>query len=124
MSNSLYERLGATEGIRRLVESIVERHLKNPTIQKRYEPTAADPERLKTVSQHLCDFLEAGSGGPASYSGKSMIDAHTGMNISGEEYMAVLDDIMGALKEQNIDENTQKDVLFIAYSLKPEIAPL
>ena len=124
MNTSLYERLGESSGIRSLVDSIVARHLKNPIICKRYEPLAEDPERLEVVTQHLCNFLEAGTGGPASYQGKNMVDAHRGMNISGEEYLAVLDDIVGAMQECEVDESTQKDVLYIAYSLKPEIARL
>ena len=35
--------------------------------------------------------------------------------------MAVIDDIMGALNKHGIDEQTQKDVLAIAWSLKGEI---
>lgn len=124
MNTSLYERLGESTGIRSLVDSIVARHLKNPIICKRYEPLNEDPERLEVVTQHLCNFLEAGTGGPASYQGKSMVDAHRGMNISGEEYLAVLDDIVGAMQECEVDEATQKDILYIAYSLKPEIARL
>jgi len=124
MSNTLYERLGESTGIRSLVDSIVARHLKNPIICKRYEPLSEDPERLEVVTGHLCDFLEAGTGGPATYQGKSMMEVHRGMNISGEEYMAVLDDIVGAMQECEVDEATQKDILYIAYSLKPEIARL
>ena len=124
MNNSLFDRLGKSTGIRSLVDTIVSRHLDNPTICKRYEPLAKDPERFEVVCQHLCDFFEAGSGGPAIYKGKSMVDAHRGMNISGEEYMAVIDDIVGAMREHKVDETTQKDVLFIAYSLKIEIAGL
>ena len=124
MSESLFHRLGGSEGIRGIVGAIVERHLENPIVSKRFEPLLADADHMAVVTQHLCDFLEEGSGGPARYQGKSMVDAHTGMNISGEEYLAVIDDIMGALAEKEIDEATQKDVLHIAYSLKPQIARL
>ena len=124
MSTTLYERLGESTGIRALVDAIVARHLNNPTICKRYEPLAADPDRLKVATQHLCDFLEAGTGGPATYKGKNMVEAHRGMNISGEEYLAVLDDIVGAMQERKVDEATQKEILYIAYSLKPEIVRL
>jgi hemoglobin len=124
LSTSLFERLGKSEGIRNLVDDIVKRHLANPVINKRFEPLVADPERMAVVTQHLCDFLETGSGGPTPYTGKSMVEAHRGMNISGEEYLAAVDDIMGALHDQGVDQDTQKDVLFITYSLKPEIARL
>lgn len=124
MSTSLYERLGESAGIRALVDNIVNRHLKNPAICKRYEPLAEDSERLAAATRHLCDFLESGTGGPATYQGKNMVEAHRGMNISGEEYLAVLDDIVGAMQEQGLDEGVQKEILYMAYSLKPEIARL
>ena len=118
---SLYERLGGTPGINALVEDIVARHMDNPTIRARFRPYLDTPEKLAVTKKHLCAFLEAGSGGTAKYSGRSMRDAHRGMNISEAEYMAATDDILAALKHHRIDEQTQKDVLAIAYSLKDDI---
>lgn len=121
---SLYERLGRTEGIRALVNTVVTAHLANPIIAKRFEPLAQDPKRLAAATQHLCNFLEAGAGGPAQYTGKSMPEAHRGMNISGEEYLAAIDDIMGALSTHRMDEATKKDVLAMLYELKPTVVRL
>lgn len=70
---------------------------------------------------HLARFLELGSGGPNRYEGRSMVAAHGGMNINAAEYVAAMDDIMAALKQVGVDEQTQKDVLAITYSLKGEI---
>lgn len=120
----LYERLGRTEGIRSLVNTVVTAHLANPIIAKRFEPLAQDPTRLAAATQHLCNFLEAGAGGPAKYTGKSMVDAHRGMNISGEEYLAAMDDIMGALTSHGMDEDTKKDVLGMLYAVKPTVMRL
>jgi len=50
-----------------------------------------------------------------------MPDAHRGMNISAVEYVAATDDILHVLRKHKIDEQTQKDVLWIVYSLKPGI---
>jgi hemoglobin len=117
----LFERLGGTPGINALVEDIVALHMENPAIKARFRPYLDIPDKLATTKKHLCAFLEAGSGGTAQYSGRSMPDAHRGMNISEAEYMAALDDILAALRNNNIDEQTQKDVLAIAYSLKGDI---
>ena len=121
---SLYERLGRTEGIRALVQSVAEAHLANPTIAKRFEPVANDPARLTLALDHLANFLETAAGGPAKYTGKSMIEAHRGMNISGEEYLAAMDDIMGTLAKHNIDEVSRNEVLSMLYQLKPSIVRL
>lgn len=117
----LFERLGGTTGINALVEDIVALHMENPAIRARFRPYLDTPDKLAMTKKHLCTFLEAGSGGTAQYSGRSMPDAHRGMNISEAEYMAALDDILTALRKNNIDEPTQKDVLAIAYSLKGDI---
>jgi hemoglobin len=43
------------------------------------------------------------------------------MNINAAEYMAAVDDILTALRKRGIDDETQKDVLSIAYGLKDQI---
>jgi hemoglobin len=116
-AESLYRRLGGTEGIASLVDDIVVAHLENPTIKARFLPLLSDPARVSVIKQHTCQFLEAGSGGPAKYEGRSMPDAHRGMNISAAEYVAAIDDILLVLRKHKLDEQTQKDVLWIGYSL-------
>jgi hemoglobin len=123
-TETLFQRLGGTQGIAAIVDDIVVAHMENPAIRARFLPILTQPERLSAIKAHTVNFLEMGSGGAAKYEGRSMRDAHKGMNISGEEYMAVLDDIMGVLKKRQIDEQTQKDVLAIAYSLKDDIIRL
>jgi len=120
-TDTLYQRLGGSEGIRALVDDIVSRHAENPAIGVRFQPYLSDPEKLATTKQHLCMFLESGSGGPGAYAGRGMREAHRGMNINAGEYMAAIDDILAVLREHGVDESTQKDVLAIAYSLKGEI---
>lgn len=121
---SLFERLGSSSGINALVEDIVALHMENPIIQPRFRPYLETPEKLAVTKKHLCAFLEAGSGGSAQYTGRDMQQAHRGMNINAAEYMAAIDDILTALQKNGIDDETQKDVLAIAYSLKGQILHL
>ena len=121
MSESLYERLGGAPGIATLVDDIVAAHVDNPVIRARFLPYLEDPDRLAVIKQHTCDFFSMGSGGPAQYSGRSMPDAHRGMNVSAAEYMAAVDDILGALDKNKIDATSRNDVLAIAWSLKDMI---
>jgi hemoglobin len=120
-SASLFERLGGSSGINALVHDIVALHMENPVIRARFRPYLETPDKLEVTKKHLCAFLEAGSGGTAKYTGRNMKDAHRGMNISEAEYMAATDDILAVLRKHRIDEQTQKDVLAIAYSLKGDI---
>lgn len=120
-SRSLYERLGKSAGISKIVDDIVTAHAENARIRARFLPILEQPERVATIKNHLCMFLEAGSGGPGAYQGRDMRTAHRGMNVSAEEYMAAVDDILMVLRRHGVDEQTQKDVLAISWSLKGEI---
>jgi hemoglobin len=120
-TQSLFERLGGSPGIERIVDEVASRHLENPVINARFRPYLAEPSRLEQLKVHLARFLELGSGGPQRYTGRDMKTAHTGMNISPAEYMAALDDIVAALVTTGIDEQTRKDVIAIAWSLKGDI---
>jgi len=120
-TQSLFERLGGSPGIERIVDDVASRHLNNPAISARFRPYLEPPQRLEQLKVHLARFLELGSGGPQRYSGRDMRSAHTGMNISEAEYMAAVDDVVDALAALGLDDQTRKDVLAITWSLKGEI---
>lgn len=119
MSDTLYERLGGRAGIDKLVNRIVDLHLENDVAGPRYR--ALDEEAIDHAREKVKEFLAAGSGGPVEYTGRSMIETHTGMNVSAAEYVAVVDDIMQAMNEMEYPRPVCDEVLGIAYSLKEEI---
>lgn len=118
MTKSLYERLGGKDGISQIVDDTVEEHMNNTAINARFLPLKDQPEKLAVIKQHTIEFFSAGSGGPPIYTGKDMVTAHKGMNISPAEYMHTIDDIFAALDKNSIDDDTKKDVLSILWSLK------
>ncbi|HSN22122.1 MAG TPA: group 1 truncated hemoglobin [Usitatibacter sp.] len=121
---SLFERLGGSNGISNIVEEVVALHMQNPVIRSRFRPYLETPDKLAITKKHLCAFLEEGCGGTMKYTGRTMQDAHRGMNINEAEYVAAMDDILTALRKHKIDEETQKDILAISYSLKEQILHL
>ncbi|MGE0871414.1 MAG: group 1 truncated hemoglobin [Kofleriaceae bacterium] len=120
-NSTLFQRLGGSGGIASIVDDIVTAHMENPGIRARFLPFCDDPARIAAIKKQVAAFFEAGSGGPASYGGRSMREAHRGMNVNAAEYLAAVDDILLVLRKHQVDEQTQKDVLAIAYSLKGEI---
>jgi hemoglobin len=118
MTTILFDRLGGTSGISSLVDAVVEAHMNNPEISSRFLPLKEQPEKLAVIKQHTIDFFSAGSGGPATYSGRDMVTTHKGMNITPGEYMHVIDDILNVLDKHKAAEETKKDVLAILWSLK------
>jgi hemoglobin len=120
-TTSLFDRLGGSSGIERIVDEVAGRHLENPAIAARFRVYLEQPQKLHDLKTHLARFLEMGSGGPQRYEGRDMRSTHAGMNISPAEYMAAIDDIVAALEHAGIDEETRKDVLAMAWSLKGDI---
>jgi hemoglobin len=114
---SLYARLGRKEGIARIVGDVMAAHLANPLVKARFE-NIGDMEHARRMAT---EFFCAGSGGPEPYTGRDMLSAHRGMNISEQEYIAVMDDILGALEKNGIDQQTRNDVVAILYSMKGQI---
>jgi hemoglobin len=117
MNATLYARLGGANGIARLVDDVMAAHLANPIVKTRFE-NIKDLERAKRMAR---EFFCAGAGGPETYTGKDMLAAHKGMNISEQEYLAATDDIVGAMEKHGLGEDTKKDVIAILYSLKGSI---
>lgn len=119
MNETLFDRLGGRTGIDRLCDRIVELHLQNEVAGPRYQ--ALDDKTLDHARAKVKEFLAAGSGGPVEYTGRSMLETHTGMNVSAAEYVAVVDDILQAMTEMDYPRPVCDEVLGIAYSLKSEI---
>ena len=120
MSNpapSLYDRLGQFDGITRIVGDVMDAHLANPVVQTRFQ----NIKNLDHAKKMAAEFFCAGCGGPQPYTGRDMLATHKGMNISEQEYLAVMDDILGALKKNEIDAGTCNEVTAVLYSLKGQI---
>lgn len=114
---SLYERLGRHEGISRVTHDLIRRHLANPHVNSRF----GNVEDIARLERLAVEFFCAGSGGPEAYTGRDMLSTHRGMNISEQEFVAVVDDVMAALKSNDVEEAASKDVLAILWSLKGEV---
>jgi len=116
MSRTLYELLGGSENIKKIASDAVDLHLKNPIIAPRFQKS--DVGRLKQLAH---EFFCAGSGGPEKYSGRDMRTAHTAMNISEQELVAVIDDIVKAMEMHQVGPQEKGEVVAILYSLKGDI---
>ena len=116
-ATTLYERLGRREGITRITADLMKNHLANPMVKTRYE----NSEDLARVERRAVEFFCAGTGGPETYTGQDMVATHKGMNISEQEFMSVIDDVMDALQKNAIDEATRNEVLAILWSMRTEV---
>ena len=114
---SVFERLGGHDGITRLVTDIVDNHYRNPLIRTRFEQV----KDRAALERHSVEFLCAGSGGPQAYGGRDLLSAHKGMNISEQELVAAIDDIVAAMNKNRLEPSVQNEVVAILYSLKGDV---
>lgn len=124
VEKTLFERLGGEEGVSSIVDGIMAAHIVNPDIKHVFLPIANSPKRLEVFNKHVKEFLSAGTGGGAVYTGKDLPTAHKGLNTTEKEFMSAIDDILMVLGKHNIDEETKKDMLYILFSLKGAVIGL
>lgn len=113
---SLYERLGGKDKIAQITDDVWINHVSNPDVAPRY--ANSDPERVKSM---VTDFVCWGTGGPETYAGKDMLQAHSTMNISHREFMAVVDDVMRALEKHKVADREKNELLGLLFSLKDQV---
>jgi hemoglobin len=114
---SLYDRLGRFDGITRIVHDVIDAHLANPVIAPRFQAS----QDLDHAKRMAVEFFCAGCGGPEAYTGRDLLAAHKGMNINEQEYMAAMDDILGAMEKNDVDAGTRGEVTAVLYSLKSQV---
>lgn len=117
VTTTLYDRLGRREGIARITRQLIKNHLANPLVSQRY----AHIKDMDRVERNVIDFFCAGTGGPDNYAGKDMLQTHRGMNISEQEFVAVLDDALSALETCGVAPAVRSEVLSILWSMKAEV---
>lgn len=113
---SLYQRLGGTPGISAVVDDFVDTVRADPMIGKRFQ--TADVVHTKAMLTEL--FCQA-SGGPCTYTGRSMKDIHRGMDISDAEFNDMAGDMAKTLDKFKLPQREKTDVLNLMASLRGDI---
>jgi hemoglobin len=118
---SLYDRLGGKKAITAVVDEFVGRVAADKRINAFFATTAADPKRLATFKGHLVDQICQASGGPCKYTGKDMKTAHMGMGISGSDFTALVEDLIGALDTFQVPPHEKDQLLGALAPMKTDI---
>jgi hemoglobin len=118
---SLYERLGQKKAITAVVDEFVGRVAADKRINGFFSATASDPKRLATFKANLADQICEASGGPCKYKGKDMKTAHMGMGISGADFNALVEDLVGALDKFKVGQHEKDQLLGALGPMKKDI---
>ena len=112
----LYAALGAKAGIDRLADGFVERLLRHPRIGAQFKDTK--PAALKeSLAEQFCVL----SGGPCSYQGADMLDAHADMHIDKGDFNALVEVLQRAMDAQGIAFAQQNRLLALLAPMHRDI---
>ncbi len=113
---SLYERLGGMPAIESVMAELTRQIAKDDRINGFF--IGADLQRVEyLLSQQVC----AAAGGPCVYSGRSMLDVHTGMNITEVQFNALVEDLIKSLNAHNVRAREQQELLRLLGGMKEDI---
>jgi hemoglobin len=113
---SLYERLGGTDGISKVVDLF----LKNVGGDDRINARFANSD-LGHLRQMLIDQICFATGGPCKYTGKNMKEAHAGMKITEDEFNALVEDLVKALDAAGVPAAEKGELLTALGGMKGDI---
>jgi hemoglobin len=113
---TLYERLGGLDAITAVVDSFVARAAGDDRINMKFARTNI-PHLKKNFADQLCEV----TGGPCTYTGRSMPEAHDGMRVTAGEFDAFIQDLEGTLDELDVPATEHRELLGLLVPLRDEI---
>jgi hemoglobin len=115
-TRSLYDRLGGGDAINVLTESWVARVGGDDRVNKKFVRT--DIVRLK---KEVVDQLCEATGGPCTYTGRSMRETHDGMKTTAGEFDVVMGHLAATLDELNIPKPDQDELTALIMPMRGDI---
>ena len=114
--SSLYERLGGLDAITAVVDSFVARCAGDGRINGKFART--DIPRLRKM---LVDQVCEATGGPCTYTGRDMREAHDGMRVTAGEFDALVEDLVATLDEFDVPKAEQDELLGLLGPMRGDI---
>lgn len=115
-SDALYRALGGQPGITKVVDAALGEIHGDVRINLFFEKTdMADLRRL--LIEQIC----AATGGPCEYTGRSMEEAHSGLNLTNADFDAFVEDLVRAMDKEKVPKDLQKQLLALLGPMRPEV---
>lgn len=113
---SLYQRLGGQAAITAVVDDFVANVAADRRINGFFAHT--DIPRLKRL---LVEQICAGTGGPCTYTGRSMKAAHAGMGVTEAHFNALVEDLVKTLDKFGVPAREKNELLGVLGPMKGDI---
>lgn len=113
---SLYDRIGGAAAVDAAVDVFYRKVLADDRISHFFDTVDMDAQAAKQKA-----FLTMAFGGPNSYSGKDMREAHKHMDLNETHFDAVVENLAATLSELGVGEAEIGEVAAIATSVKDDV---
>jgi len=115
-TTSLYDRLGGLDAITVLTESWVARVGGDDRANQKFARTDI-PRLMKEVIDQLCEA----TGGPCTYTGRTMKETHDGMGVTAGEFDVVMQHLDATLDELNVPKTDRDELVALIMPLRADI---
>ena len=113
---SIYAKIGGAPSVAAAVDDFYVRVTGDPALARYFDDV--DIARLKG---HQRSFIASALGGPETYEGRAMTDAHAGLGISAEHFDRVVQHLVDTLVSLGVDDDTIGDIGGALVPLKGQI---
>jgi len=117
--NTLYKRLGGRDGIAIVVGDFVGNMAADSRVNARFKDMK--PAEIEKFKSYLADQICDAAGGPCSYVGKDMKEAHKGMKITEAEWNATVENLGKALDKNKVDAKEKQELISAIAPMKGDI---
>ncbi len=115
-STSLYQQLGGAPKVAEIVDNFIA-EIEGDEIMLSYFKGSDIGRFREKLNEHLC-FL---TGGGCQYTGDSMVDVHTGMNLNESDFNHGVDLFIAAMTRADIPHPLQNKVLAVMAPTRDEM---
>lgn len=116
---SLYERLGAYDGITAFVDDLLPRLEADSQLGRFWQNRGDDG--IAREKQLLTDYLCSSAGGPVYYTGRDMKISHKGMKISESDWTVFMGHAGDTMQALQVPKQECDDIAAFVLGLKDDI---
>ena len=113
---NLYQRIGEQPGIATVVDGFLAKVGADDRVNGRFAETDMPKLRALLIEQ-VCEA----TGGPCTYSGKSMLEAHTGMNITDAEFGIIAAHFAAAMVDGGVGTDDSATIMGVLAGMHGDI---
>ncbi len=116
MTMSIYEKIGGDAAVDAAVDIFYRKVLADDRISEFFDTVDMESQHTKQKA-----FLTMAFGGPNSYTGKDMREAHKHMKLNVDHFNAVAENLVATLQELNVGQEEIDAIIAICLTVKDDV---